>query len=138
MDFNNTEYFDMGTMIAEYIEKGFLDNIVDMFKHDKSLYTHIGYLLSDERLRVRIGISALVDILKEEDPENISRVIPFIIPLLKDKNPILRGDAAYLLGIIGKTDVIPHLEESLYDEDANVRLISKEAIEEIILNLQSS
>lgn len=132
----NTEYFDMKTMIADYMEKGFLDNIVDVFKHDNTLYAYIGDLLTDERLGVRIGISALIETLKTEDPENISKAMPSVIPLLKNQNPVSRGDAAYLLGIIGHVDAIPFLEKMIKDEDANVRIIAKEAIEEIESNSQ--
>ncbi len=122
---------DLKTMIADYMEKGFLENIIDMFKHDASLYTYIGELMKDERLVVRIGISALLDTLKTEDPGNISKAIPSIMPLLKDKNPVLRSDAAYFLGMIGNKDVLAFLKETAKDEDDNVRIIAKEAIEEI-------
>jgi hypothetical protein len=127
----DTEHFDMKTMIADYMEKGFLENIIDMFKHDVSLYAYIADLLRDERMIVRIGILALTETLKTEDPENISKAMPSVIPLLKDQNPVVKGDAAYLLGIIGHVDAIPFLEEIIEDEDANVRVIAKEAIEEI-------
>ncbi len=133
----NTEYFDMKNMIADYMEKGFLDNIIDVFKHDSSLYAYIGDLMTDERLGVRIGISALIETLKTEDPENISKAMPSVIPLLKNQNPVSRGDAAYLLGMIGHVDAIPFLEKMIKDEDANVRIIAKEAIEEIESNSQS-
>jgi HEAT repeat protein len=123
--------FDIKTMIADYMETGFLENIIDMFKHDASLYAYIGELMKDERFIVRIGISALLDTLKTEDPENISKAIPFILPLLKDKNPVLRSDAAYFLGMIGDKNVLPFLEEAAKDENDNVRIIAKEAIEEI-------
>jgi HEAT repeat protein len=132
-----TENFDMKTMIADYLENGFLDNIIDMFKHDKSLYEYVGDLLTDERMRVRIGISALIETLKVEDSENIPKAIPYILPLLKNQNPVSRGDAAYLLGVIGRRDAIPFLNEIAKDEDANVRIIAKEAIEEIKSNSQS-
>jgi len=55
----------MKKMIADYMENGFIGNIVDMFKHDKTLYLLIGELMSDERSRVRIGTVALVEILKK-------------------------------------------------------------------------
>jgi HEAT repeat protein len=130
----NIEDFDLKAIIAEYMEKGFLDNIIDMFKHDKNLYIYIGDLITDERLRVRIGTSALVEALKIEDPENVREAVLYILPLLKNKTPMHRADAAYLLGVIGDKNAIPLLEEITEDEDTNVRLIAKEAIEEIILN----
>ncbi|OHE57508.1 MAG: hypothetical protein A2Z47_11525 [Thermodesulfovibrio sp. RBG_19FT_COMBO_42_12] len=133
----DTGHFDIKSMIADYMEKGFLDNIIDMFKHDSSLYAYIGNLLTDERLVVRIGILALVETLKTENPENLSKAMPSVIPLLKDQNPVVKGDAAYLLGMIGHVDAIPFLEEIIKDENANVRIIAKEAIEEIESNSKS-
>src|SRR4030043_438953 len=77
----DTGHFDIKSMIADYMEKGFLDNIIDMFKHDSSLYAYIGNLLTDERLVVRIGILDLVETLKTENPENLSKAMPSVIPL---------------------------------------------------------
>jgi HEAT repeat protein len=127
----NIEPSDMKTMIADYMDKGFLENIIDMFKHDVSLYACVGDLIKDERLMVRLGVSALIDTLRQENPENISKAIPSILPLLKDQNPVLRSDAAYFLGMIGHKDVLPFLTEAANDKNENVRIIAKEAIEEI-------
>jgi len=41
---------DIKMMIADYMEKGFLENIVDMFKHDRSLSPLIADLMRDERI----------------------------------------------------------------------------------------
>lgn len=123
---------ELKKMIADYMEKGFLENIIDMFRHDSSLYSLVGELMTDERVRVRLGMSALVETFKKEAPENIGKAVPGILPLLKNPEPVIRGDAAYLLGIIGHSDSIPLLKE-IADNDGNpdVRLISKEAIEDI-------
>ncbi|MFH1703910.1 MAG: HEAT repeat domain-containing protein [Nitrospirota bacterium] len=118
-------------LIADHMEDGYLENIIDMFKHDSSLYEYVGELMTDKRLRVRIGVSALIETLREEDPENVSKAIPSLLPLLKDQDPIRRGDAAHILGMIGNKDAIPFLKEIENDEDENVRTIVKEAIEEI-------
>ncbi len=118
-------------MIADYMEKGFLENIVDMFRHDKSLYPLIGNLMTDDRMRVRLGITALVETLSKEDSDNIPRSINSIAKLLKEPNSTTRGDAAYLLGIIGHADALPHLEDVLSDDNAQVREIAVEAIEGI-------
>lgn len=123
---------ELKKMIADYMENGFLENIIDMFKHDNSLYAFIGELMTDERVRVRLGMSALVETLKEEDPENIYSALPNILPLLRHNEPVIRGDAAYLLGIIGHKESIPMLEETANnDTNKEVRLIAKEAVEDI-------
>lgn len=131
MEQMDNETFDQKKMIADYMENGCLENIVDMFKHDETLYAYVADLLTDERMRVRIGTIALMETLKKEDAEKVRKAVPPILPLLKSENSVTRGDAAYLLGIIGDTSVVPFLEEIMNDEDANVRLIAEEAADDI-------
>lgn len=131
MEQPHTEAPDMQKMIAEYMENGCLDNIIDMFKYDKTLYDYIPGLMTDERLRVRIGTIALLETLKKEDAESIGKAIQPLIPLLKDENPRIRGDVAYVLGFIGDQETIPVLEQMINNEDPNVGIIVREAIEDI-------
>lgn len=118
-------------MIADYMENGFLDNIVDMFKQDQSYYPLIGALLGDERSRVRIGTVALVETLKSGDEDALFTAIPGIAELLQDSNVTIRGDAAYLLGIIGQDAALPFLAKAAGDENALVREAVEEAVREI-------
>jgi len=131
MEQPHTEAPDMQKMIAEYMENGCLDNIIDMFKYDKTLYDYIPGLMTDERLRVRIGTIALLETLKKEDAESIGKAIQPLISLLKDENPRIRGDVAYVLGLIGDRETIPVLEQMINNEDPNVGIIVREAIEDI-------
>jgi hypothetical protein len=121
-------------MIADHMENGFLENIVAMFRQDKSYYPHIGDLMGDERMQVRIGTFALVETLMAEDFESIVSAIPGIAKLLKDENPTIRGDAAHLLGIIGHKDALPFLSAISDETSALVRETIEEAIEEIKLS----
>jgi HEAT repeat protein len=125
----------MKKMIADYMEKGYLENIVDMFRQDKSLYSLIADLLGDERGRVRLGTVALVETLQKEDRANIIAAIPSIAAVMKGENPTIRGDAAYVLGIIGHRDALPFLEDALTDEHGLVTESAAEAINEIKSNL---
>jgi HEAT repeat protein len=47
---------------------------------------------------------------------------------------MLRGDAAYLLGIIGHKDAIPYLKKASQDEHAHIRTIAEESIADIEAN----
>jgi len=117
-------------MIADYMENGFLENIVDMFKHDGNLYALVPALMADERSRVRIGATALVDELKGLYPERTVSLVAGLAPLLGHGNPTLRADAAYLMEIIGSPEAVPHLEAALSgDESPAVRQVVEEAIE---------
>ena len=119
------------SMIADYMEKGFLENIVDMFRHDSKLYSLVGELTQDERVRVRIGVTALLEELSSLDAGNVRAAVPRLLPLLQHDNPVVRGDVSNILGIIGDKSILPFLEKVLNDSDPNVNLIIGEAIAEI-------
>ncbi|MBI5049430.1 MAG: hypothetical protein HZC11_00775 [Nitrospirae bacterium] len=76
---------DLKTMILDYMENGFLENIIDMFKHDEALYPFIIDMIKDERVRVRLGAAALVEELMKQEPEPLINIIPDIGGLLKDQ-----------------------------------------------------
>jgi len=117
---------ELQQMIADYMEKGFLENIIDMFKHDPSLYEMIGDLIKDERMRVKLGITALVEELARERPEEVKRALPSLYPLLEDEDPTVRGDAANLIGIIGEPEGLEKLRPLLEDENPQVVEIVRE------------
>jgi HEAT repeat protein len=122
---------ELKKMILEYMDKGFLENIIDMFKHDESLFSLIIDMIKDERVRVRLGATALVEELTRSKLEPLIRMIPEIAALLKDENPTIRGDGAYLLEIIGSKEALPYLISAIDDEDPSVREGIKEAIKRI-------
>jgi hypothetical protein len=130
---NESHDIDTGLlpMIADYMEKGFLENIVDMFRHDSKLYSLVGKLIQDERVRVRIGVTALMEELSVLDARNVPAAVSSLLPLLDHDNPVVRGDVSNILGVIGGKDALLSLEKMLSDEDPNVKLIVREAIEEI-------
>lgn len=118
-------------MILDHMDKGFLENIIDMFKHDETLYPVLILMLRDERMRVRIGATALVEELVKDSPGPFVRLIPELGELLGDPNPTVRGDAANILGIIRHHDALTYLTDAQNDADFSVREIVKDAIEEI-------
>jgi len=122
---------DLQQMISDYMEIGFLDNIIDMFRHDSSLYDLIGTLIQDERIRVRVGITALMEELKRLDPVNIICAQKNLLPLLAHTDAVVRGDAANLIGIIGDMGSLPFLEQCLLDDHEGVRIVAQEAITQL-------
>ncbi len=119
------------------MEKGFLENIIDMFKYDTALYEILPHLISDERIVVRIGTTALIESLNEIDKENVIRAVPYLIPLLKHDDPNIRGDSVSLIGLIANENVIEEIKPLLDDDNPNVKLLAEEAIEEIKERLTS-
>ena len=131
---NNDE---LRAMVLDYMEKGFLENIIDMLRHDESLYPLVIDMIRDDRMRVRLGATALVEEMVHNNtaaphpPHPIVQLIPSLAKLLQDKSPTVRGDAANLLDIIGHRDALPFLLEALHDENASVREIVEEAVRNI-------
>ncbi|MES0338155.1 MAG: HEAT repeat domain-containing protein [Candidatus Magnetobacterium sp. LHC-1] len=119
-------------MIADYMEKGFLDNIIDMLRYDAGMYGVVAALLRDERLRVRIGAIALVEALKEQGLEIVQDIADNIVPLLSDDSPNVRGDVAYAFGIIGQERHIVPLQGLLTDENTEVAQTAQDSIDSIL------
>src|SRR5512143_5044 len=128
---NNDE---LKTMVLDYMAEGYLENIIDMFKHDESLYPLVVDMISDERVRVRLGGAALVEELIKTDRGPFVKIIPEIAKLLDDTNPTLRGDAAYLLGLIRHADALPYLLKVQNDDNVFAREIIVDAIHDITGN----
>ncbi len=103
-----------------------------MFRHDSSLYRFVGELIQDERVRVRIGITAMMEELRSLDSCNLPAAVPVLLPLLDHDKAVVRGDVANILGLIGDKSLLPALENMLDDEDPDVRIIAGEAIGEIM------
>ena len=128
---NNEE---LKTMVLNYMDDGYLENIIDMFKHDETLYPMVIDMISDERVRVRIGAAALVEELVKTAREPFIKLIPDIAKLLDNTNPTLRGDAAYLLGLIRHADALPYLLKVQDDDNIFAREIISDAIRDIAGN----
>ena len=118
-DFN----IDMLQVIGDFLELGHVENIVAMFKQDKSLYELTGDLLRDERFAVRLGIGVLFEELALIRPAETPLAVPSLLPLLQEQNPVLRGEAATILGIIGSREALKKLEKLKDDPDSQVREI---------------
>lgn len=123
---------ELKNMILDYMEKGFLENIIDMLRHDETLYPLIIDMIKDERMRVRLGVTALVEELSKQKKEPFAKLIPDVGELLKSPNPVVRGDAVYILGLIRHEDALPYLLSAAKDADSNVREIAEEAVREML------
>lgn len=90
-------------------------------------------MLSDERLRLKVGAFAIIEELKEKNAEALKSIVPSLIELLNSPEKNIRGDAAYALEIIADVDAKPALIKALKKEqDPQV----KEFIEDAIKKLQ--
>jgi HEAT repeat protein len=111
--------------------RGFLDNIIALFRQDASLYRFIADMLGNDNIRVRLGATALVEELAGERRTELRNAVPGLVALLGHDNPTIRGDAASVLGIIGDQGAKEALQACLKDRHAGVREAVREALEEI-------
>lgn len=126
-----TEKFDRrinAADVADFLEKGLLENLVVLFRAEPALYPLVGELLQSENIATRVGASALVESLVAEDPGNTLLSVRALQPLLKSARAVVRGDAAYLLGIVGRPESLDGLRRLLDDEDKEVREAAREAV----------
>jgi HEAT repeat protein len=122
---------EMRDMLIEYMGKGFLDNIIALFRQDPAVYQFIPDMVAAESLQVRLGAVALVEDLAKEHRAELASAVPGLVRLLASENPTVRGDAASVLGTIGERSARPALEGALQDENASVREIVRDALAEI-------
>ena len=125
---NKDSNIDILQVIGDFLELGHVENIVAMFKQDRSLYNLTGALLRDERFTVRLGIGVLFEELVLIRPKEIALAIPSLLPLLQEQKAILRGEAATILGIIGSDSALKQLVKLKDDPDSQVREIVTDII----------
>mgnify|MGYP003987888367 FL=1 len=128
---SKAEIQEFAELLAENLSTGNLDQAISLFQYNGTLYETIGLLVKSEKMNVRIGITAVMEELLEAGLVNKKKAIENIQPLLKDQNPVVRGDAANLVGILGDMEHISLLEPLLKDENFQVVEVVEEAIEEI-------
>ena len=125
---DNTYNIDLLKVIGDFLELGHVENIVAMFRQDTSLYNLAGDLIRDKRYGVKLGTAVLFEELAAVRPNETSLAIPSLLPLLRDENPVLRGEAATLLGIIGSPAALQPLQSLADDPDPQVREITADII----------
>jgi HEAT repeat protein len=119
---------DMRDLLIEHMGKGFLENIISLFKQEPGLARFIPDMLGQEDLRVRLGTTALVEEMAGTHGEVLLRAVPGLIMLLRHENPTIRGDAAYVLGVMREPAAREPLTVLLNDEHPAVREIAAEAL----------
>ncbi len=119
---------ELTKVIADFLELGHVENIVAMFKKDKTLYGLTGDLIKDERFAVRLGVAVLYEDLATIRPDDICLALPSLLPLLQSANPTIRGEAANILGIINLPEAISHLKPLQNDPDPQVAEIVQDII----------
>ncbi|HVO83352.1 MAG TPA: thioredoxin family protein [Syntrophobacteria bacterium] len=88
-------------------------------------------LLADRDWSVRLGMMVVLEEIGSHRPELARRAYPFLVTLLTHRDPSRRGDAAFLLGLIGDAAVLERLEPLAEDGSPEVAEAAREAIKRI-------
>ena len=115
------EQAELLAVIADFLEMGHVENIMAMFKQDTSLYALSGELLRDERFMVRMGMAVLFEEMKALRPQEVALAIPSLLPVLGEETPWMRGEAVYLLGLIGTPEALAYLKPLTDDPEPQIR-----------------
>ena len=112
---------ELKKVIADFLDQGHVENIVAMFRREPLYYNWVGEILSDERFSVRLGISVLFEELQTLQPDLLPLAIPSLVKLLDSEQPLLRGEAVSLLGIIGTRPAMAEVGRLARDPSPQVR-----------------
>ncbi len=112
---------ELKKVIADFLDQGHVENIVAMFRREPDYYAWTGEILSDERFSVRLGVSVLFEELQILQPNRLPLAIPSLVKLLDSEQPLLRGEAISLLGIIGTDQAMAEIRRLASDPNPQVR-----------------
>ncbi len=122
---------ELKKVIADFLEMGFVDNIVAMFRREPRYYSWTGELLADERFAVRLGVSVLLEELKTLQPEKLALAIPSLRLLLDHREPLYRGEAIGILGIIGTAEALELIRSRRSDPSPQVQEMVDVVLDEL-------
>lgn len=121
---------ELKKVIADFLDQGHVDNIVAMFRREPQYYAWTGEILRDERLSVRLGVSVLFEELLAMQPDKLALAIPSLAKLLLAEEPLWRGEAVSILGIIGTPEAVALIDPLRNDPSAQVREMVALVLEE--------
>jgi len=122
---------ELQRVIADFLDMGHVDNIVAMFRRESRYYDWTGEILGDRRFAVRLGVSILFEELKRLQPERLPLAVPSLRRVLASEEPLLRGEAVSVLGIIGTTEAIELVRARLADPSPQVREMAALVLDEL-------
>jgi len=108
---------ELRKVIADFLEMGYVENIVAMFKQEPRYYQWTGQLLEDERFAVRLGVSVLFEYLVADRPTDVHLAVPSLKRALQHQTSLVRGEAVSILAIIA-TDKAIDLVKTVVDDPA--------------------
>lgn len=122
---------ELQRVIADFLDMGHVENIVAMFRREPRYYDWTGEILADRRFAVRLGVSILFEELKRLQPEELALAVPSLRRVLRSDEPLLRGEAVSVLGIIGTAEAVELVRTGLADPNPQVREMAALVLDEL-------
>lgn len=130
--FSNWEGEAFEQLLFDYLNNGYLESVITFFEHEPQQLLLIPKMLSDERLRLKVGAFAIIEELKQKNADLLKAIVPSLIELLKSPDKNIRGDAVYALEIIADYSAKPALIEALNQEkDPQIREFIEDALKKL-------
>ena len=114
--------------IGSLIERGLILEAADLICNGECQEAILS-LFEEGDLSTRMGVLVVFEEAIEKDINRVRGMVPQLIELLSHKDSRIRGDIADLLGKIGDSRAIPHLEKLTSDPDPDVVEAASEALE---------
>ena len=122
---------ELKNVIGDFLEMGYVDNIVSMFRKEPQYFDWTGELLQDERFNVRLGLTILFEELSTIEPCLSARAVPSLKSALASDSALIRGEAIGILGIIGTSEAKRLITKMKDDPSPQVREMVALSLEDI-------
>ena len=117
--------------IAELLNGQSLSKVQELFRKNPSYLDYSADFMADERMRVRLAATSILEDLSAVIPEQIAPVVFLLIPLLQHPNHLVRGDAANLIAILdgkNRKEILKAMED---DPDPQVREVIRDILQDL-------
>ena len=116
-------------VVADFLEMGHVENIVEMFKQEPRYYQWTGKLLTDERFAVRLGVSVLFEYLVAERPDEVEAAVASLVEVLTHEMEWVRGEAVSVLSIIGSEEALSHIRTMTNDPSPQISAMVEDILQ---------
>ncbi len=121
----------MAGYLDELLSGGNIDKGMALARDNPGTLHALLLLLADPdtQLNTRIGISVIMEAL--ENSARLQAIVDQLGELARHAEASVRGDACHYLALSGSSAALPYITPLLEDEDAGVREIAEESLEQL-------
>jgi len=120
--------------LSEMLIEGNVDKVIDYIKRTpNALQTVAEFMLdADAKINLKLGVGVIFEEFAMDSL--IDGVIEQLLEYINNEDARVRGDACHYLSLTGRKAFIPVFEKCLLDDDADVREIAQESLDDLSEN----